>query len=134
MKHSPDVPRLLQIVVYLGFLILGLMQYAAFFIGLASVSKGILNHWYVILFVLLSYMFRLDLIAAVFGFYGLWNSGLLPDWQAAAVSIVFLITSWFLDHGMGTTWLKNRARRQEKNSQAKIPTATTDSIEQGKSL
>jgi len=83
------------------FFILSVIQYVAYFEGLSLLVQGVLNRWWVIMALCVTYMFRLDFIAAVFGLYGAWKVWHFPLWIAVMLTAFFGSMSFAINYGPG---------------------------------
>jgi hypothetical protein len=81
------------------FFCLSLVMYVAYYEGLCK--WGLLNRWWVAMALCVTYMFRLDFLAAAVGFYGAWKVWHLPIWIAAIIAGVFAAFSFVMNYGPG---------------------------------
>jgi len=100
---------IIETVIFLAFT---LIQYYAFCIGLAPFVMPRFGFWPIVAIVFFTYMFRLDIVAALIGFYGMWKIWHWPLPAAVVVSVLFMIMSLSINYGIKTgmrhRWFRNR--------------------------
>ena len=106
--------------LFLGF---SVVQYLAYYISLETLFADIMGRFAVIVAIMLTYMFRLDILAAALGFWGMWKVWEWPLWVALIVTVIFESLSLVIHYGAGHNpatflqriWPKKKASSKETN-------------------
>ncbi len=99
------------VIESLVFLALTVVQYYAYYCGVNFLLKGHFDPMIPVALTFLTYMFRLDFIAAIIGFYGAWKVWNWPVEGALLISGLFIILSFTINYGIRTGLRKRVFRR-----------------------
>jgi hypothetical protein len=75
------------------FFALSLVQYVACYEGFDYFLGTHFVRWVIVALLFVTYMMRLDIVAAIIGFFGAWKAWVLPWPAALALSVVFMAMS-----------------------------------------
>jgi hypothetical protein len=95
-------PKLRRFVASAVFLVLSLVQYMAYYVAISSYLTQYVSNLFIVMAIVVTYMFRLDILVASVGFYGLWKVWHAPLWLAAYLTVAFAIVSLLINHWPGT--------------------------------
>lgn len=120
MKYIHYVPAPLRkglSSVFLGF---SVVQYLGYFEGLNVLTSEYAGRSGIILAITITWMLKLDILAASIGFIGEWKSWHWPMWIALLTTTIFESLSLAINYGPGhkpMSFLQRMLSRKNKNIQ-----------------